>query len=96
MNNEHDIICPQCRTRHGPAAKACECGHVFESPEEAPAPASHFFIAALIFGGIAAISTIVIGKRGGVYLPLGSLLFAGAAMVLGLKSWLYHALKKKE
>ena len=95
MEYAHDIICPKCRNRHGAAAQSCECGHVFESPEEDPAPPRHFFIAALFFGGVTAISVIIAEKKTVAYLPIGGLLFTSVAITLGIRSWLYFLLKKR-
>ena len=95
MEYGHDITCPQCRSRHGPAAKSCECGYVFEIPEEDPAPPRHFFIAALFFGVITAGSAIVAQKKGAMYLPIGGLLFTAVAVTLGIRSWIHFSLKKR-
>jgi hypothetical protein len=90
-----DIICPQCRTRHGPAATLCECGHEFEKEVEDPAPPRHFFIAALCFGIITVISSVIAHKNNAVYLPIGGLLFTSVAFTLGCRSWLYFKFQKK-
>lgn len=95
MDYGSDIICPQCRSRHGPAATACECGHVFEVPEEDPAPPRNFFLAALFFAVVTIISAAVAQKTGGTYLPIGGMLFTAVSATLGLRSWLYFYRKKR-
>jgi hypothetical protein len=94
MEYQHDIICPECNRRHGPAAKSCECGYVFEEPEEEPAPARHYFLASLFFLIVAVVSAVIAQREGGVYLPIGGLLFASVTATFGVRSWLYFRFKK--
>jgi len=96
MNYERDIMCPQCRSLHGAAAKSCECGHVFEVPVEDPAPPHHFFLLALFFGIVTILASIYAQHKGYIYLPIGGLLFTGAAGALGVKSWIYFFLKNRK
>ena len=91
----HDTICPQCGSRHGPAAKNCECGHSFEVEEE-PAPARHFFLAALFFAVVSIVSGVVAEKKHLVYVPIGGLLFTSVAFILGVRSWLYSLGRDKK
>ena len=96
MEYGHDRVCPECRSRHGAAAKACECGYVFTLPEEDPAPPLHFFLAALFFGLVFVVSAMIAQKKGMVYMPIGSLLFMSASAALGIRSWIYFFLKKRK
>lgn len=96
MEYEHDIVCPQCRSRHGPAAKSCECGYLFETPEEDPAPPRHFFLAALFFGAVTIVSMVVAQKKDAIYLPIGGLLFTSVAATLGVRSWLHFVFKNRK
>lgn len=91
-----DIMCPQCGARHGAAAKNCDCGHVFTTPEEEPAPAWHFFSVALFFGAVAFISAWVMDQRERIYLPVGALLFMGVATALGVRSLIFSYAKKRQ
>lgn len=95
MNYERDIMCPQCRSMHGAAAKKCDCGYVFEVPVEDPAPAHHFFLLALFFGAVTILASMYAQNKGYAYLPIGGLLFTGAAGALGVKSWIYFSFKKR-
>ena len=94
MEYGHDIICPQCRIRHGPAAKSCDCGYVFKVAEEDPAPAMHFVIAGIVMllgsVGVAWLAD----KRGLMFLPIFGVIGAGVAFTLAVRSWLYFLRKK--
>ena len=74
--------------RHGPAAKSCECGQSLVVVEP-PAPPKTFFILSAFFFGVTVWSARLAEKNGWIYFPLGGLLFASVALVLGLRSWLW-------
>jgi hypothetical protein len=89
MNEMRDIICPQCGSRHGPAAKKCECGQSLMVEEE-PAPPKTFFILGIFFALVTVGGSYLADRNGWVYFPLGGILFSSVAFTLGLRSWLWH------
>lgn len=90
MNQElPDIICPQCGARHGPAAKACECGQSLIVEEE-PAPPLTFFALSAIFALGTAWATHLADQNGLIYFPLGGMLFTSVAFTFGVRSWLWR------
>ncbi|MCD6050910.1 MAG: hypothetical protein K0Q55_2313 [Verrucomicrobia bacterium] len=91
-----DIICPKCATRHGPAATRCECGYVFEVPVEDPAPAKHFYGLAVFFGVVGFLLAKYVERSGNAFMPLGALIFMATSLMLGLRSSLYFAAKKRK
>ena len=94
MEYGHDIRCPKCGDQHGPAAKSCDCGHIFTKPREDPAPPAHFFLLALFFGAVSAGAVIVARNNGRVYFPLGGSLFTLVATALGIRSWFFFLRRK--
>ena len=80
---------------HGPAAKSCDCGHVFRVHQEDPVPPRHFFLIALFFGAVTVASVVVSGNNGFTYLPIGGLLFTSVAATLGIRSWLFILYRKQ-
>ena len=95
MEYGHDIRCPKCGSQHGPAAKSCECGHVFRVHQEDPAPPKYFFLIALFFGSVTVASVFVSRNNAFTYLPIGGLLFTSVAATLGIRSWLFFLHRKQ-
>ncbi|QIF03785.1 hypothetical protein [Roseimicrobium sp. ORNL1] len=88
MHEAPDIICPDCGARHGPAAKACECGRSLVV-EEAPASPLIYFVIAIVAAVGTALSSNAAEKLGLLYFPFGGILFASVAFTLGVRSWLW-------
>lgn len=89
MNEMKDIICRNCGSRHGPAAKECECGQSLII-EESPAPPHVFFILSVFLAAITIWSARAAEESGYVYFPIGGILFTSVAFTLGFKSWFWN------